>query len=874
MRFSRAAWLFPAIALANGVLAQPSPPAFRLGEAAAPISYHAQLAIDPKQAEFDGQIRIELKFNRAVPLVWLNGTDLAIESAEFQQGERRIAVNVVPGGEDFIGFEAKGAPFAAGPATAVIRYRGKIEAVATEGLFRQEEKGEWYVVSQFEAIYARRAFPCFDEPGWKTPWRITIDAPAGNEVVSNTPEILASDLSGRAGWTRHDFATTKPLPAYLVAMAVGPFDVVDGGTAGANKTALRYFAPKGRGAETRFAKEATPRLLELLEQYFGIPYPFEKLDAVVIPQTVGFGAMENVGMITYASHLLLATPREETVRFRQRYVSVGGHEIAHMWFGNLVTLAWWDDTWLNEAFASWMAPKVVAGYRPEWDNGINLGYARTNAIGADRLASARRIRNSVEAKTDVNGAFDSITYEKGSAVLSMFETWFTPQKFREGVKLFLTRHEYGNATSEDFVRALGEASGQGAAALKTFNAFIEQPGMPLIDVSLDCGARAASIEVLQRRFRPVGSTAPEAQWITPVCFRYPGASGLETRCEDITNGRHAIALPSSSACPEWVLGNAGGRSHYLPRYDASLSRQLRAKLPGLPADEAVTLMVDAGHLSGSGLMSRSEALAWADAGFGHPSPIVRMYAVELLHKQRDGWLAPGEARAKREIIARRVQPLARELGWLEKDGESDDIRALRPALLLYAAETEEGSLLRSQARDLVLAWLRDREAVPASTTRQVLETAARFADEATYARLEAAAVASEDRRERSHLFNALGRARDPKLRARALGLALQKNGETERVNGRDARELLVYALGDDTNRRAAMDFVRSNFPAIVAKLPKHSPAYLMVPMAELCTRDDREAFATFFKDRAADFDGGPLNYRQSLESIDLCIAAL
>src|SRR5438067_2885231 len=464
-----------ALAATSTAHAAPQPPAFRLGDAATPIEYTVSLAIDPREPRFSGEVRIALRVNRAAPVLWLNATNLTIDSAEFQQGRRKMPMNVIAGGEDFVGFEARGTEFTPGIALATIRYHGTLEPVSTRGLFRQQDRGDWYVVSQFEAISARRAFPCFDEPGWKTPWRLTIDAPAADVVVSNTPETRAGAAPGRAGWTRHEFAQTKPLPSYLVALAIGPFEVVDGGTAGAKRTKLRYFAPKGRGAEARYAKEATPRLLELLEQYFDMPYPFDKLDSVSIPQTVGFGAMENVGMITYGSRVLLAPRREETLAFQRRYVGYAAHELAHMWFGNLVTLAWWDDIWLNEAFASWIGNKTATAFRPEWDNGASLGWARRNALELDRLASARRVRNPVVEKNELFGAFDAITYNKGAAVLSMFEARFTPERFRDGVRRFLKRHASGTATSADFFRALGEASGGGRAALDVFRGFVQQP---------------------------------------------------------------------------------------------------------------------------------------------------------------------------------------------------------------------------------------------------------------------------------------------------------------------------------------------------------------------------------------------------------------
>jgi len=832
-----------------------TPPTLRLGDAAAPISYEAHLAIDPREAEFTGEVRIALRFDRATPVLWLNATNLRIESVEFRQGARAIAVEVIPAAEDFVGFEAKGEPFAPGEAAATIRYQGTFDLRGAEGLFRQQERGESYVISQFEETSARRAFPCFDEPGWKTPWQ------------SNTPQTGLSPLSGRPGWRRHEFKRTPPLPSYLVAMAVGPFDVVDGGTAGINKTPIRYFAPKGRGAEMRYAREATPRLIEILEDYFGTPYPFEKLDSVSIPQ-VNFGAMENVGMITYASTLLLATPHEETARFQRSYASVAAHEIAHMWFGNLVTLAWWDDTWLNESFASWMQEKALGRYRPDWDDGSQNNMARASAITADRLASARVINNPVLTKDDIDGAFDSITYSKGSQVLAMFEAWFTPQRFREGVQLFLKRHAWGTATSPDFFRALGEASGREERALQIFNAFVSQPGVPLIDAKLDCGAGAPSLEVSQRRLRPAGSTAAEMRWVTPACFHYAVKGREETQCAEVANGAQRIVLAQASQCPDWIVGNALGAGHYVVRYDAALAKRLAGQTGNIPGPEVLALVTNATLLSTAGLMPLEEALAVADAALGHASPAVQQSAVLLLKELRDEWLDARQSRLKRELAERRIEPLARKLGWRASAGDSVSMSTLRAALLPFAAERERGTANRAAARELAMQWLADRESVPANLAAPVLDTAGRFADEAIYAKLQAAAIASHDRRERNNLLHALAKARDPKLRERALSLSLDQG-----LSATDALNLLEDALRDDANRWAAFEFVRAHFDALVAKLPQDKPGALQTPMGRFCTKKEREAFVDFFQGRAARFLGGQRRYDQALESIELCIAA-
>ena len=844
-------------------------PQFRLPAGISPERYEARLAIDPRMPDFSGDLAIDVRIDRATDVVWLNATAISIERAELRQADRGAGLEVVAGGEDFVGL--RGA-FAPGRARLLISYRGKVDSLLVEGIFRQEERGEWYVLTQFQAIGARRAFPCFDEPQWKTPWAITIDAPAGQVVVANTPATGTSAAEGRSGWTRHRFAVTRPLPSYLVAFAVGPYDVVDGGTAGSRKTPLRYLTPKGRGSEARYARESTPALLERLEDYFGTPYPFEKLDAIAIPQLVTFGAMENVGLITYGSQFLLARPHEETERFREVFAGLAAHEMAHMWFGNLVTLAWWDDTWLNEAFASWIATKVAYAYQPKWNNGEYRGQTRSAALAADRLATARRIRNPVGSRNAIDDAFDDITYNKGEEVLSMFEAWLGPGRFRAGVRTFLERHAWGSATSEDFFRALGQAAGDSGRVVEALRGFVDQPGAPLIETFLDCTG-PPSLVVEQRRFRPEGTTAPELAWTTPACFRYRVGEEEHTHCAAVDAWTRRIALPHTRSCPSWVVGNAGGMGHYVTRYWAPQLRRTLDHAAQVPSLEMQALVHDTLLMARSGMLPLTLSLGVADAAIGHPAPMVRLAGIGLLEGLRDDWLERGEAAQKARIVRERVMPLARSLGWTPRPGEQEETRTLRAMLLPFAASRPEGAELRAGARVAAMSWVRDTTSVDATVAQAALEVAGRFADAATFEALEAAALATGNHRERTFLLGALVRARDPALRSRALALALDRTAGRPRLDGRAALSLLRRALADDEARPAAFHHVLANIDAIEGKLPKDTVASLFGPMGGLCTPAERDAFAEAFRDRAPRYMTGQLQYEQAAESIDLCVSA-
>lgn len=914
MRFSAclvACTLFGASLAAANTIPVPASPTFRLGDTAKPVKYEARLAIDPRETRFEGELRLTFDVKQTTPTIWLNATNLTIASIEVKQGARTYQARVRKLNDDIIALDAweevpptvapppaasgelpppppvpteplsraPAAPvmvpshFDAGPATANIRYSGDLEPLSTRGLFRQQEAGEWYVISQFEALHARRAVPSFDEPGWKTPWQLTLDTPKDLVAVSNTPEAASYDVPNRAGWKRRAFAWTKPLPTYLIAMAIGPFDVVDGGTAGQKKTPLRYLAPKGRGGDLAWVKESTPKVLELMEAYFGSPYPFEKLDSVTIPQTINFGAMENVGLITYNANLMLAKPHEETTAFKRRYASIAGHEIAHQWFGNLVTPAWWDDIWLNEAFATWMAEKILYQFKPEWDDGFGRAFARSQAINADKLVSARKVKNPVVAKADVMAAFDRITYSKGGQVLSMFEAWLTPEQFREGVRNYMKRHAFGNATSQDFFRSLGEAAGKRDDALKAFTAFIEQPGVPLVDVSLQCAGRTIAVKVSQQRLRPAGSQAADVEWTTPACFKFGNGAKVDTQCMEISNAPRLVPLTTAKACPDWVLGNANGVGYYVTRYDTALEKKLSRAVLRLPEQEAVAFVSDATLRTESGLLPVDAALEWAAASIRHPSNAVKRQAVELLRAQRDAWLNPRQQRRKLDIVKKDMLPLAQKLGWQEKPTDDDRTRALRIALLPVVAELSRDEALRLEARSLAGKWMHDRASVSTSMVEPVINIAAMFADVAIFERMEVLTFATEDRRERRALHQALAQVRDPVLRRRAYDLMIAKRGSVDLINGRDVVLFLNDALENEHNRLASFAFVRANFDALTAKMPPDTPGQTMTPLARLCTKDDRVLFVDFYKDRAAKFLGGSRRYEQALERIDLCIAA-
>ena len=392
------------------------PPALRLPRAFVPSAYSAKLAIDPNKPTFEGAIAIDGTIGAATSVIWLHGYHLAIHAATASRGGATVALAVTPRGEELLELRAA-TPLEPGAWQLALAYTGEIDPVVTLGAFKETAGGRAYVYTQLESIGARRVFPCLDEPDSKVPWQLTLDVPKGDLAVANTTPVHDAALPD--GGHRVEFAPTKPLPSYLVAFGVGPFDVVPAGQTQSG-VPVRIVVPKGRAADAAYAAQVTAHIVDLLEDWFGIPYAFGKVDLLAIPLTSGFGAMENAGLVTFAENLVLIEPHHPSWRRRAAFVRVAAHELAHQWFGDLVTTAWWDDIWLNEGFANWMETKITAAFEPSWHAELQDVKMRDEAQQADSLVTARQIRQPIENENDILNSFDGITYDKGASVLRMF----------------------------------------------------------------------------------------------------------------------------------------------------------------------------------------------------------------------------------------------------------------------------------------------------------------------------------------------------------------------------------------------------------------------------------------------------------------------
>ena len=840
--------------------AAPTPPELRLPPVARPVRNEVELTIDPTTEDFTGSITTPLQILTPTDVIWLNGLELTIDHATLTVGGAQVvatASNPKPGYLALV--FPKQLPV--GPATLAITYRGKMHKNDGDGIYTAQEAGDWYAFTQFENTDARQAFPTFDEPGYKVPWRLTLHTKQAQVALSNTP--IEKETPEPNGMKATRFAETKPLPSYLVAFVVGPFEAID---AGKTRTGapIRIIVPRGRTADAAYPVQVTGSLLAALEDYFGTPYPFEKLDMVAV-SVFNAGAMENAGLITFRQELILTKPGEMTQARQERYATVAAHEMAHQWFGDLVTLAWWDDTWLNESFAEWMMTRVVEKWKPEWDLDVGAVSSKSGVMGSDSLDTARTIRQPIESANDIANAFDGITYQKGEAVLRMIEKQVGPDVFQAGVRAYLGKHAGGNATYADFV---GEMSAAAKTDLRPlFDAFVLQSGVPLVSMAMTCAKGAPpTLALAQRRYVPTGSKIdPKRTWQVPVCVRWGAGKETGRDCTTLGAAEGTLAL-TAKTCPDWVLPNAGETGYYRSLPTPELLTKLLAHTKQLTLAERVGVLGDLQGLIASGDVQNSVALGLVAEQAKEPSRHIVTASVGIvagIDNMVPDALRPNYERFIRKLYGAR----AKELGWVSKPGEGEDAKELRPTLLgLVAGDGRDPALIK-QATALAGKWLDDHKAVQPEVVGTVLRVAGRFGDQKLFDRLHADAKKTTDRQERTRLLGAMGAFSDPKIVAQALALSI-----TDEFDLRESSALINGGFADPRTRETTFAFIKAHFDEILAKLPPMYRSYMVYVVIPLCDADRRPELEAFFKPRIEPLPGGPRELAQAFEEMGLCSA--
>ncbi len=842
-----------------------------------PSEVGLHLSIDPTQERFSGRVEISVDVAQATDTIWMHGKGLNIRKAVYMPRNGRNQ-DLKAAEVDVSGVLKLTAPKAIAPGKGVIAIDYDAPFGQLQGAYKVKPDGRDYVMTQMEPLGARTAYPGFDEPSFKQPWRMWFTVPDADVVVANAPEVKTTDLDGPM--KEVEFAKTEALPSYLVAFAVGPWDVVPGPDIAPNgdRTApikLRGVAASGQGGRMRYSLANTPEIVRALETYFGIPYPFAKLDNLAAPDFWA-GAMENAGLIAYRDSLMFPDEASAVSR-RQAFWGVSAHELAHQWFGDLVTMRWWDDLWLNEGFATWMGNKIHGQLQPEAHTDRGLLEGAIGAMGADSLASTRRVHEPIKDFTDIQSAFDGITYQKGGATLNMFEQYIGPEQFRTGIRKYLQAHARGNATSADLIHAVAAESDAPEAVAAAFFTFIDQPGVPFVSVDLDCSGKVPALVLQQRRYLPLGSTAPnEGSWGVPLTVRYADGGTVRTAKTIFTGASGRMELTEAGACPAWVMPNAHGNGYYRfalsPKLQEALSgafAQLDEREQRVYAD-SVTAAYGAGSLTPSQLLAALPQFASAPvrqtvtAGMGSTEWMAEYLLPD--DKARDAFHAQ---------VAAIYRPRLQQLGMAPKAGEPDDDGLLRATLVGFFAGTLKDPAVRkemNQAGRAVLGLDGDgalhADAVPQDLRDTALTVAVQEGGKAAFDAAEKHFRASQDAVLRSQLLGAMGSTRDPGLNERARALVFEpgllRRNEIFPVVGGQA--------GDAATRPALRAWTDAHFKEIEAKLAPAGAAVVNLYAAGMCSDADAAELQEKFAARMADVEGGPRQLKQTVEAIRMCAA--
>ncbi|RYE03480.1 MAG: M1 family peptidase [Sphingomonadales bacterium] len=678
-----AALLFPASALAQTTAPVP---AGKLPDTVQPLAYRIDMTLVPEQERFSGHTEIDVQLKRPAASIYMHGRDLTVTRATVKIGGKEIPVTFTQKSPTGLAQVDFGKTVPAGRMTLKFDHSAAF-GDGPSGIYRINVEKEWYSWSQFESIDARAAFPSFDEPGYKTPFTVSITTKPGFVALSNAPETGKATQVGNL--VRHRFIATKPLPTYLIAFVTGPFVVAESMVAPTPQRKwplpLRVVGTKPNAGQLKYALDESGKIVALLESYFNQPFPYPKLDQIGSP--VMPGAMENAGADIYGDEILFVDEKDSAPR-KRTFGMVVAHELSHQWFGDLVTPAWWDDIWLNESFANWMGYRIGNEWRPDLKVGLDAIEEAFEAMDLDALAAGRPIHQRITRDEDIDGAFDQITYGKGGQVVGMIADYLGDEKFRDGVRLHMKRYEYGNATTDQFFASLA-ASAHDPRVLASLRSFVDQQGVPVVTLRREGGSLMAS----QARYANFGANLPAEQWIIPFCVR----RGETKSCTLLDKA----SQPAEAKGEGPIMPNAGGWGYYRFDMDGADWDALIAAAPGLPDGEALALddSLWASFYAGKSNVARPVALARAMAA--HPSSkIVQDNAESLAGLEQRGLIGTAALPAYRKLVSGIYGPLLAKTGFDPAAGvykaETPDQRSERHALVQLLAVTGHDEGVRAK----------------------------------------------------------------------------------------------------------------------------------------------------------------------------------
>jgi len=819
------------LAFTHPVVAQPNEP--RLDPNVAPVREAVELNLDANQDNYTGSVEIQLHVATATKEFLFHAEDMQLDKVDLTGPGGPIPVTVSTGGDRGTRKATTPGELAPGDYTLSIHFSRPYSTTAV-GLYKGKFEGVGYLFTQFESLDARKAFPCWDEPIYKIPWNMTITVPMQQVAVFNTP--VEKQVQG-ASTVTYVFKQTPPTSSYLIAIAAGPFESVP---IIGQSVPGRIYVCKGQKKLTAQAVSIAPGILAALEKYFGSKYPYDKLDFIAVPEYWP-GAMENPGLITFSDKILLVDPAGASVGQKSSLAMVMIHEEAHMWFGDLVTMAWWDDLWLNESFADWLAVKMMPELYPEY------GYETRELQEVDRTMSTDAndlsipIRHTVDSGADIMENLD-VTYKKGRTVLKMVETFIGPDKFQQGVQSYLATHRWKNAVASDLFSALAEASGRNLDPILA--GYLDQAGYPLVKVGVDAHGM---VTLSQTRFRNAGSGAKDETWTVPVRLKISDGKNVQTRVVVLDKPEQRVEVAGKV---DWVMPDQDGVGYYrwiVPsdmmmkiagNPDATMSKRERTRFLG-----NARALLNAGEIRGDEYLSIASSMA------SHPEPEIIASVMSDLGSLKAPFVTSDLQDDFARYVRKTLGPARARFGIEPRSDNPDDVHLLRPALLTWLGEEGEDPEVISYCETSTRNYLQDPASVDPTIAGAVLSVAAAHGDQAQFdefrTRFEAATVPAE----RSRYLSAMGNFRDGKIQDEALAYAL-----TPKVRVMDRFQLLGGMFATEAGRDKVYAWMTKNYDVLAAGLPVEFQSYFPYYVGG-CEQQRLDAARKFFAEPAHRVDG-------------------
>ena len=825
------------------------------------------LSVEPDHGRFSGSVAIQLHVLEAVRRVTLHALELEILEATVESGgvHHTVTVSTDAGSETIT--LALNREIPAGPAMVGLTFSGRLNQ-QMKGLYEARSGNERYAFTQFEATDARRAFPCFDEPAMKASFKITAVGPAHLAVLSNM-DVEAESTDAAACRKTVTFVETPSMSTYLVALAVAK---LEGREALIDGTRVAVYATPGQLALTGFAHEVMRACLPGLNAYFGLRYPLAKLDLVGVSD-FAMGAMENWGAIFFRENRLLLDPAQASANTLRGVANVITHEVVHQWFGNLVTMDWWEDLWLNESFATWLACKIVDDWHPEWHSWVEFARDKQVPLGVDALASTRPISSKVRTAAEAEEMFDALTYEKGASVLRMLEQFLGEDVMRRGIREYIKTHQFGNAPAADLWAALEAASGRPVSAIA--RDWFTRPGFPLVTVSAE-GPDPGTLTVGQSRFhadpaaRP-GAETPwaipaEAPWAIPLTLAFEDDQGIRRHRVLMTGARATVVLPADGKV-RWVYANAGEQGFYRTRYDQGLRDTLAASSARLSPEERFGLLDNTWALAQKGELPIGEFLDLVVRFRGDDTRIVVEGLAGFLVTLGDRLVAEADRPRYARFIEDFHRPLVDSLGWDARPREGDEPRLARAsALWALGSLAKPAALIHDMTERLERYWA-DPAALDPTLATAVLRLCARAGGKDRYERYLERYHAAATPEDRDRYLVAFGDFAEPGLAPAILSLVL-----SEAVRGQDIWKPLRGLLSNPATQGEAWAFIKANWPALRRKGGSVGAQRIIGGTKALWNAEWLDEVERFFGDPANRVASAERTLTQTVESIRLGLA--